>query len=569
MTYFFVNLKDVFTKHQTMTIKTSPSVLLLLACCMLAACNTSIERQLDRAELLLDNHPDSALSILSQIRKKDLVGKRTLAHYALLKSAALDKNYIDTDNDSLIHFALDYYQRNGSSYDRMRALYYSGIVKKNAKDYAAAVVYFDKAEQEAQAINNRRYQGLALRNMGTAYNNTGNFVEAKKHIKNAIDVFEKNNDTIYADYAKYALAINYINEKQMDSSGAILNNLRYNKRIPSLKYSASIYYANTLVSRGDSLDEAIKIYRRIPRKYFSLSHYGYYANAFAKLSQLDSARKWMDEGYKHAKTRADSAKLHSFVYNIDLLEGHPIVALNKISEAMAVQDSSTRQVLLQSLSIAQKNYYQHEASIQEDRAQKNKVLLALGSIIFLLVLLCALLLLTKRHKEQESLLKEQMAQLALLYTNSQKDKGAIVGNLFLERIARLGGLSGEYFFCNDTSEESMTLLSINNAVKEVRQNPSLFSDLENDLNEHCHGVMEKLTAQVPSIKGTNKKIISLFFAGIPDKVIQLIMNRVSVGSLKTLRSRFRTIIKEAEAPDEALFLEMLTVEKQPGKKPKQ
>ena len=553
-----------------MTIKTSPSVLLLLACCMLAACNTSIERQLDRAELLLDNHPDSALSILSQIRKKDLVGKRTLAHYALLKSAALDKNYIDTDNDSLIHFALDYYQRNGSSYDRMRALYYSGIVKKNAKDYAAAVVYFDKAEQEASKLKNYHYLGLIHRNMGNVFNATNNHNEAIRQTRQAIQEFLNNKDTLYANYAKYSLAVSYLQEgHQWDSCRLLLNEVRRLKGHKSLHNQASLRLAYSYVAKRDSLERAIELYRNYPKSLFWIIDYGYYALAFAFLGQKDSAAKWMSIGYQASKNKKDIAKLNSLLFRIDSLDNNYQSALRKVSNAMTVQDSVTRVLLQQSLSIAQKDYYQHENALKKAHLQKQRIAFTTGCVILLLIFFGLSLFMQSRKRKEDTALKEQMAQLALLYTNSQKDKGAIVGNLFLERIARLGGLSGEYFFCNDTSEESMTLLSINNAVKEVRQNPSLFSDLENDLNEHCHGVMEKLTAQVPSIKGTNKKIISLFFAGIPDKVIQLIMNRVSVGSLKTLRSRFRTIIKEAEAPDEALFLEMLTVEKQPGKKSKQ
>ncbi|MBP5317775.1 MAG: hypothetical protein J6Y83_08740, partial [Bacteroidales bacterium] len=59
------------------------------------------------------------------------------------------------------------------------------------------------------------------------------------------------------------------------------------------------------------------------------------------------------------------------------------------------------------------------------------------------------------------------------------------------------------------------------------------------------------------IKGDNRKLISLFFAGLPYSTVQLVMNRVSIESLKTARSRFRKEIKAANAPDEELFLRLL------------
>jgi hypothetical protein len=332
-----------------------------------------------------------------------------------------------------------------------------------------------------------------------------------------------------------------------------------------MTYYANLYYANTLVSKGDSLKEAIDIYRRIPQDYFSPTIYGYYANAFAKLSQLDSARKWMEEGYKASKSKADSARLHSFVYGIDLLEGHPQTALGKVVEAMAVQDSTTRQTLLQSLSIAQMNYYQQEASFQKEQAKKNRIQLILGSCIILLFLLCLLLFLTKRHKEKESLLKEQMAQLAIEQQNIIKGNSLLVGTMFLEKMVHLCGLSSQYYSAGDEYERFKFLDKFQNAVKELKSSPDLQRILEADLNQYCSGVMDKLKEQVPVIKGENRSIIAMFFAGIPDAFIQIIMNRVSIGSLKTLRSRLRQKIVEAHAPDEELFLKMLTAEKATGK----
>ena len=80
--------------------------------------------------------------------------------------------------------------------------------------------------------------------------------------------------------------------------------------------------------------------------------------------------------------------------------------------------------------------------------------------------------------------------------------------------------------------------------------------------------MVAVPTRVPAIKGTNRKIIALFFAGIPDPVVQILMRRGSLGSLRTLRTRFRQTIKEANAPDESLFIDMLEIEKQPGKNQK-
>jgi hypothetical protein len=49
----------------------------------------------------------------------------------------------------------------------------------------------------------------------------------------------------------------------------------------------------------------------------------------------------------------------------------------------------------------------------------------------------------------------------------------------------------------------------------------------------------------------------LFFAGYSYETVQLILNKVSIESLRMARSRFRKEIKDADAPDADFFLSML------------
>lgn len=70
------------------------SILLIL----LVSCSstTPADRVLDTAETIMDQHPDSALSILNRIDPSELVSDKSRALYSLLITQALDKNYIDS-----------------------------------------------------------------------------------------------------------------------------------------------------------------------------------------------------------------------------------------------------------------------------------------------------------------------------------------------------------------------------------------------------------------------------------------------------------------------------------------
>ncbi|MDE6741318.1 MAG: hypothetical protein K2J58_03190 [Muribaculaceae bacterium] len=87
---------------------------------------------LDSAERFMEERPDSALSILDEIDASMLKGNRVRARYALLKSMALDKNYIDITTFDVLQPAIEYYLKNGNVDEKLRTHYYQGVIHSNA-----------------------------------------------------------------------------------------------------------------------------------------------------------------------------------------------------------------------------------------------------------------------------------------------------------------------------------------------------------------------------------------------------------------------------------------------------
>lgn len=109
-------------------------MLLLLACCITSCSNHKQQKTLNRAESLMEAHPDSALTILEGIEKSELGSKEEKARYALLMSMALDKNYIDTTSFDVLQPAIDYYLENGNPTEKLRTYYYQGRIFQNQGD---------------------------------------------------------------------------------------------------------------------------------------------------------------------------------------------------------------------------------------------------------------------------------------------------------------------------------------------------------------------------------------------------------------------------------------------------
>ena len=524
----------------------------------LVSCHSTVYKQLDKVEAILGSKPDSALKVLYAIDVGDLHTPRLQARHALLTSIALDKNYIDIADDSIISRAVNYYSQKGSREEKVKAWYYQGLVQKNAGDYTASVVSLEMAEIEAWDINDYHMLGLIYRNKSDIFRITNNNEAAIECIKKSIDAFNSNGESVYALYAKYTLAVYYLNNKELQQSHSLIRELLQTSDMNDLlRTQLNLCLARVFVEEGDSLEKAVSIFRQTPRRLFHIIDYGLYAIALHDTGQKDSSRYWIEKGYKSFDNREMTATLEYLQSSIAFKDKHYQQAYQLIDSALQVQDSLTRVLLQQSLSNAQRDYYRAQMYLQEGRVKRQRIGIIYGSCIFTLALIVLLLIVRHKKQKADSIIKEQMAQLSVARNNTIQASAYLVGALVKEKMVRLYHLSEDYYLEEDPKKKDIALSQFKQALREMRNDNSFFEGLEADLNRYCNGIMTKLTTQVPQIKGGNRRLISLLFAGLPIEWIQVLGFKNSIGSLKTTRSRLRDTIKTAHPEDEKLFLEML------------
>ena len=551
----------IFRDRNQIVMKTRcilPLVFLLLS----LSCKTEM---LNTAEYLLETHPDSSLAIMNSIDIHDLHSQEERARYSLILSAALDKNYIDIQSDSIISVAVDYYSNRKCSNYRMRSWYYHGIVLKNSRDFVPSMLSFEKAENDAIKLNEFLYLGLIYRNKAALHNYTNNNPAAIDCQKKAVYYFDLANAPLYKQYSEASLAIDYSNNLEFGKADSLLSGIITHTSDSLLKAQCVIRRASILVKRDTLFRKAIRGYRRYPQKLYDLLDYAYLAQAYERVGQSDSADYWMTEGYAHCKNREQSATLDFMASRLKMNRKDFESAFYLIDHATSVQDSLTRALLQESLSIAQRDYYQNETMLKEVKIQRLREKMTLEIILSVLALLLLISITSLQARSKERLLQEQMARLAMeeRYLKWAKEENAhLVGSLFNEKIGRLEELTEIYFNEEDPQKKNRFFKQVKQIVSSLHNDPTLFPSLEKDLDRYCDGVMSKLKNQVPSIKGaTNLHTIMLFFAGYSYPVVQLIMNKISIESLKVARSRFRKEIRSAKAEDADLFLKMLEVKK--------
>lgn len=146
-------------------------IITLMIVVLLASCNrnTPILGQMDMAENLMNTKPDSALTLLKDIPVTNIKGKEIAARYALLKSMALDKNYIDTTTFDVLQPAIDYYLKKGSPDEKLRTYYYQGRIYQNQGDDDSAMQSFLNAIELRQKVTDSLILAHTFVAQGTLY----------------------------------------------------------------------------------------------------------------------------------------------------------------------------------------------------------------------------------------------------------------------------------------------------------------------------------------------------------------------------------------------------------------
>ena len=542
-------------------------ILMLLLSLAFTSCDNNRNALLmDKAESMLHNNPDSSYLYLRQINPDILKSKQLCARYALLMSAALDKNYIDVTSDSLTSIAVQYYSNHQNREYEMLAWYYHGLVLMNAQSYPSSIVALEKAERLAEQLNDIYQLGLISRNKAKVFSLTNNNPAAIINRKQAVSYFELAEKDLYKAYSELDLAIDYFNNKDFDLADSLLNYIRDKYGHPILNDYCNIHQASILVEKHQDPEKALTLYLSSPQKRYGLLDYAYLASAYFAAGQKDSAETWYKRGYQRAQCLADSATLDYSLSRMRYRSGDYAEAFRLVDRAAAVQDSVTRKLLQQSVSAAQRDYFKNETIQQKDKIDLMRGRAAIVGIIVLLTLAFMAALFSVRSKEKDRQFEEQMARIALEEQELKKiskDNAHLIGTLFSERISNLDNLARDYFRLEDPKQKDLIYKEVKSSLASLHKDDLLFQTLEKDLDRYCNGVMSKLRTQVPKIKGANLKIISLFFAGYSYETIQLLLNKLSIGSLKTAKSRIRKEIMDANAPDCAFFLDMLEMKKRP------
>lgn len=418
-------------------MKNNIALIILLIAFLSVACNErqSNNRQLILADSLMRSRPDSALCILQGISMDKFATQADSACYALLLTQARDKNYVVQTDDSLIRYAVAYYDKTNDVRMQAKAHYYWGCVYRDMNRQAEAIREFLIAAPLTEKAKEKRQLGLVYNNIGFIYNIQG-FNEKADSIYQLMEVIAQEvKDTALWSEAlskQGSIALTKgkeyfpIAEQKLSDAFGVVDRVGSNGLKANISASLSnlysrmdegekaLYYAKLNLSLRRDTARAYRAFLLLGDAYYKCKEYDSATFYFNKsLLSKDYGRK-VDAYMRLADiamiqgnvTLSVELERNSSVYKDSLYEFHRNVVANEMIEAEA-----DAQAMLQKL------YY---------KGRLNMYLYVFMLIVVMIIVVA--LFLYKRYRRKNDLLQKDKQQLEKVnqdlsqhYANLQTD----------------------------------------------------------------------------------------------------------------------------------------------------
>ena len=401
-------------------MKNNIALIILLIAFLSVACNErqSNNRQLILADSLMQSRPDSALCILQGISMDKFATQADSACYALLLTQARDKNYVVQTDDSLIRYAVAYYDKTNDVRMQAKAHYYWGCVYRDMNRQAEAIREFLIAAPLTEKAKEKRQLGLIYNNIGFIYN-IQDFNEKADSIYKLMEVIaqEVKDTTLWSEALSKQGSIALtkgeeyfpIAERKLSDAFGAVDSVGNN----GLKANISASLSN-LYSRMDEGEKALyyaklnlSLRRDTARAYRAFLLLG---DAYYKLGQYDSATFYLNKSLL-SKDYGRKAGAYMRLADIAMIQGNAPLSVELERNSSAYKDSLykfRRSVVVNEIIEAETDA---QAMLQKLYYKGRLNTYIYGFILITIIIVAIVLFLYRRYQRKNDLLQRDKQEL--------------------------------------------------------------------------------------------------------------------------------------------------------------
>lgn len=530
----------------------------------LSACNNpqpGAAKILEKAELIIEEHPDSALMLIDSIfYPEKSLNMKDYMRYLVRHVQARYKAYQPIAEDTLIFKARDYFtKKDRDPYITSLSYYYSGCVERERKEFEKAMGQYVEAERFALLTNDINLRGLIQYNMGDLLARQGNYLNAMDHYRNAESLYSKLPEELYEKVAISLSAIgrmhSYLGDKDnafkyfiegleiantyddMSLQNQLAQNLSVAYREDRQYDKAELYLRQSLKLNTDSAE--------IPRYYLN------FAKLYDKTGQSDSLNAYVDKLYESVNPNDISLfnlSVYEFLTSIENEKGNYELAFDHNKKHIKMLIEITNERNKQSIfDIQQKYNFELQQSQFDNQYNKVERYITLLIIVILIGALSFTLYTFQQRKkhiialQKINTLKVMSDNLKLMYTDYESNKDMKIRNLMVDKFNTIKKVA----LLNNSIRENDSTKNVLKKLNEIVYGDNFKEEwlaILKVFNEINPDVYNNIKKRYHTLTKNELRIYILSYAKFNPKEIAVVLN-LAYDTVLTLRSSIRKKIK--------------------------
>ena len=549
------------------------TLLIILTSCI---ANHQTGELLNDVESYIQERPDSALNVLRTVSPKSLRTKALKAQYSLLYATALDKNYIDTTDLSVIIPAVEYYAKHGTPSQKMKAFFYQGCIYYNRGEDERAMQNYLRALEDTAKIEDNRYKELVNSAISNLYSKNYHDEQELQYTLDALRYGKMAGDSVGIWAITGHLASCYANMLREEEAEIAYQDFFAMPVYDTLTVARrGLRYAKDLLRKREPEPErSIEIVERIANavpEAMTVEAYSIYAYAYqligndamanAILEQLEP----LDDG---------TGTLQVWRYLIYEKQGRYKEAFEDFVHCASLQDSLVISALQESITQSHRDYLREETEVlkKENKIAQQRLIII---VILSILLIGSAVLIYFRKKET---LNRKMEYLSRLYSDSQRmlelqsDQTASANEKLADYQAALMELRKQFtslykaqykvlndlctaYFSPSKKDRKETLYT-----EAIRQLDIIINDRTNQdrfvaqVNDSLDGMIDKLRKDFPDHKEQAFHFLAFIIAGFDAATISHLTG-YSVGTVYTKKNKLKKEIANLDSPYRDFYLQ--------------
>ncbi|MDE5871330.1 MAG: tetratricopeptide repeat protein [Muribaculaceae bacterium] len=574
--------------------------LFILLSLIFSACTSESGRQLTHADRIMEEHPDSAMSILMDIDRRSLKGS-DLPYYALLYTQAQVKTDILLDSDSLISIAFAKYGADTRGDRGIRSNFYTGEVFFNQEKYREAMRYYLTAYEESKRLRNDYWHAKAAERISDLFFFAYNYDEAERYALEAADLFKKVGRDSNNRYMVKQLAIILLNNGEPERAYIILDSLQTVAleeksidyafldllKIPLIDAKVQIGKVNDIVTEQTLVNDGMSDREKIDAVILD-----------SKVSNLLGASQNVKSFLKDMMfyAHSDEDKIHILYarYENAKVAGDTDLAISLVDSMLYYQNAVAEDIVKESVTGAQRDFYSQMAISHEAHSNFWKWMLVMAMIVFVLLVVVVVVFFILRNRIQKAQLQTQLEAFLSLRSQSDRkphekntlkeivreigyqsesmssriqelqstnkqletDHNAIIEKLFKEKWTTLDALCDQYYGLDNSELNAKDLVAnMQKELKKIVSRKGLIEIVE-AVDKYMGGIVTDLRTQCGFMKEADINFLALLYAGFSVRAVCMFTG-IKYDYFYVKKSRLIKRIETSDAPAKSLFLEKL------------